>query len=60
MLAAEKISPEKLGYDRPSEKLLKFLKKHYNLEKYTPQNNNFVIYDNYFKSTVSCFVIIGW
>ena len=36
MLATEKIYPEKLGYDRPSPKLLAFCAKHYGLKKYVP------------------------
>lgn len=48
MLISEKISPERLAYDRPSPKLIKFLHKHYGLSSYTPQNNNFVIFDQYF------------
>ena len=51
MLAENKI-PEKLAYDRPSEKLLCFLKKHYNLAKYIPQNNNYVIYDRCFDKNI--------
>lgn len=48
MINHEKIHPEKIAYDRPSDKLLKFLKKYYNLRNYIPQNNNFVIFDEYF------------
>ncbi|CAK9019436.1 unnamed protein product [Durusdinium trenchii] len=47
MLAHERSSPELLGYDRPSPKLLSFLSKHYGLRKYKPQNNNFVVYDDF-------------
>jgi alpha-tubulin N-acetyltransferase 1 len=36
MLECEKVRPEKLGYDRPSEKLLGFLGKHYSLKRYVP------------------------
>jgi|TARA_B110001450_G_C17582357_1_gene465478 alpha-tubulin N-acetyltransferase 1 len=36
MLHNEKASPEKLGYDRPSEKLIGFCAKHFGLKKYTP------------------------
>jgi alpha-tubulin N-acetyltransferase 1 len=36
MLKAEGVRPEKLGYDRPSEKLIGFLGKHYGLKKYIP------------------------
>ncbi len=39
-----------LAYDRPSPKLLSFLKKHYLLVNYIPQNNNFVIYQQYFEA----------
>jgi hypothetical protein len=48
MLIFENSSPEKIAYDRPSEKLLKFLRKYYNLKEYIPQNNNYVIYNDYF------------
>ena len=37
-------SPHKLAYDRPSPKLLGFLRKHYNLCNYIPQNNNYVVF----------------
>jgi len=36
MLENEAVRPEKLGYDRPSEKLLGFLAKHYTLKRYVP------------------------
>lgn len=41
--------PNKLGYDRPSNKLLGFLSKNYDLKSYIPQNNNFVVYDAFWK-----------
>jgi alpha-tubulin N-acetyltransferase 1 len=47
-LKTENKTPEKLAYDRPSEKLISFLKKHYNLSSFIPQNNNFVIFDRFF------------
>jgi alpha-tubulin N-acetyltransferase 1 len=50
MLEVEGVKPEKLGYDRPSEKLLGFLAKHYGLKRYVPQNNNYVVYSAYFDS----------
>lgn len=50
MLFKERTEPRKLAYDRPSPKLISFLRKHYNLVKYHPQNNNFVIYNQYFES----------
>jgi alpha-tubulin N-acetyltransferase 1 len=36
MLQMEGVKPEKMGYDRPSEKLLAFLSKHYGLKRYVP------------------------
>lgn len=48
MLHAENASPQKLAYDRPSSKLLKFLDKHFGLSSYVSQNNNFVIFDDFF------------
>lgn len=50
MLEFEKAHPAKLAYDRPSPKLLQFLKKHYGLVNYIPQNNNYVIYSQYFSA----------
>lgn len=34
--------------DRPSEKLLKFLQKHYHLSTIVPQPNNFIVYEQFF------------
>ncbi len=48
MLENENANPARLGYDRPSPKLLAFLKKHYGLVDYIPQNNNYVVYNDYF------------
>lgn len=48
MLEQERVSPVQLAYDRPSPKLLAFLRKHCGLSRYQPQNNNFVIFDEYF------------
>jgi len=53
MLLAEQTQPHKLAYDRPSPKLLGFLRKYYNLVNYIPQNNNFVIYNQYFEKSNS-------
>ena len=36
MLKNEGKQPEELAYDRPSPKLLGFLKKHYGLSQYSP------------------------
>ena len=53
MLEGEKAKSAKLAYDRPSPKLLAFLKKHYGLVNYIPQNNNYVVYNQYFSPTPS-------
>jgi len=52
MLATEQVSPHRLGYDRPSPKLLAFLKRHYGLTGYVPQANKFVVFDAYFDETL--------
>lgn len=49
MLETENKQPLELGYDRPSPKLLGFLAKHYNLKSYSPQTNNYVVFDEYFR-----------
>eukprot|EP00347_Sterkiella_histriomuscorum_P002351 403368489 len=49
MLENEGVKPESLGYDKPSEKLLGFLAKHYGLKRYVPQNNNYVVFSAYFE-----------
>jgi hypothetical protein len=49
MLQAEVVEPHKLAYDRPSPKLKGFLAKHYNLRNFVPQNNNYVVFDDYFE-----------
>lgn len=49
MLGLEEKNPENLAIDRPSQKFLSFLKKHYGLVSYIPQNNNFVIFQQYFE-----------
>jgi GNAT superfamily N-acetyltransferase len=48
MLSKEKIEPKKMGFDRPSPKFLNFLNKYYGLYDYVPQNNNFVVFKDYF------------
>lgn len=42
-----RLNPARFAYDRPSHKLLSFLKKYYNLSSYIPQNNNFVVFRKY-------------
>lgn len=49
MLELENIEAKMLAYDRPSHKYLSFLRKYFNLYDYYPQNNNFVIFNEYFE-----------
>jgi len=49
MLKFENVEAGKLAYDRPSPKLLGFLAKYYNLTNYVQQNNNFVVFNEYWK-----------
>ena len=49
MLKFENIDPKLLAYDRPSNKLIGFLRKHYQLVSYVMQNNNFVVFNEYFQ-----------
>lgn len=44
---AAPIHPSRLAYDRPSHMFLSFLRRHYGLESYTPQANNYVVYHEY-------------
>ncbi|KAI8491621.1 Alpha-tubulin N-acetyltransferase 1 [Branchiostoma belcheri] len=49
MLKMEKISPQHLAIDRPSNKFTRFLKKHYGLAATVPQVNNFVVFEGFFR-----------
>ncbi len=50
-LQTEKISNiQQLAIDRPSDKFLGFLRKHYGLWDMIPQVNNFVIFEGFFGS----------
>ena len=51
MLSKEKIEARKMGFDRPSPKFINFLNKYYELKDYVPQNNNFVVFKDYFIDT---------
>jgi hypothetical protein len=51
MLVNERLEAKNLAYDRPSEKLINFLDKYFGLNDYIPQNNNFVVFKDYFTST---------
>ena len=48
MLDFEKKMPTELAYDRPSPKLLSFLKKYFGLNDFIPQSNNYVVFDEFF------------
>uniref|UniRef100_A0A0K0DZ97 Alpha-tubulin N-acetyltransferase n=1 Tax=Strongyloides stercoralis TaxID=6248 RepID=A0A0K0DZ97_STRER len=48
MLRNENISPIDLAIDKPSESLLQFMKKYYNLENPIWQSTNFVVYKEFF------------
>ena len=50
MLAAEGRTAEAFAYDRPSPKMLPFLRKHYGLSEYAEQPNNFVVFDAFFRA----------
>ena len=50
MLAYMRTEPAKIAFDRPSDKLIAFLGKHFRLTSYVPQNNNYVVFDDYFKT----------
>lgn len=53
MLSEEQWTPMKCSVDRPSEKLLAFLGKHYGLVRTIPQANNFVLYEGFFNDTAN-------
>lgn len=48
MLQHEGIPPERFAYDRPSPKLIGFMRKHYGLTDFVPQMNKFVIFQQMF------------
>lgn len=48
----EKIEPVKMAIDRPSDKLLAFLNKHYKLNSPVKQMNNYVVFDGFFPEKV--------
>ena len=53
MLKREKLEAKKMGFDRPSHKFLNFLNKYYGLNDYVPQNNNYVVFKDYFQDVPS-------
>nr|XP_023025273.1 mediator of RNA polymerase II transcription subunit 15-like [Leptinotarsa decemlineata] len=48
MLENEQITPVQMAIDRPSEKFLGFLNKHYALSSPVKQMNNYVVFDGFF------------
>ena len=52
MLSHEHTLPARMGYDRPSPKFLSFLQRHFRLQKFLPQTNGFVVFDDYFLGTM--------
>ena len=48
MLNYENKHPASLAYDRPTLRLLSFMKKNYGLKDYMTQNNSFMIYEQFF------------
>jgi hypothetical protein len=50
MIENTQMQPNMIAYDRPSKLLLSFLNKHYKLASFVPQNNNYVIFDQYFSN----------
>jgi len=49
MLRGECVDPRYLAIDRPSPKLVSFLRKHYGLFSTIPQVNNYVVFSGFFK-----------
>lgn len=50
MLQMENIRPEHLAIDSPSEKSIRFLRRHYDLKNPIYQVNNFVVYSGFSKT----------
>lgn len=53
MLAHCGVAPAKLAYDRPSPKLKAFLAKYFSLTRYVEQNNNYIVFDDYYATQAS-------
>ncbi|XP_039625949.1 alpha-tubulin N-acetyltransferase 1 isoform X3 [Polypterus senegalus] len=49
MLLQERVNPHQLAFDRPSQRFLSFLRKHYHLSASVPQVNNFVVFEGFFR-----------
>jgi len=52
MLRHQNVGPQHLAVDRPSDKFLFFLRKHYGLTHIIPQVNNFVVFEGFFDGKV--------
>ena len=50
MLNYKNINPGELAYDSPTLRFLAFLKRNYGLENFIAQENNFIIFDEFFES----------
>ena len=48
MVNFERKVPEEMAYQRPTTPLLNFLQKNYNLYNYVLQNNNYIVFDEFF------------
>ena len=53
MLQTEEVSPVHLAIDKPSEKSVKFLKKHYLLKNPISQVNSFVVFEGFFNNRLN-------
>jgi len=49
MLQVERTEAGKILYDQPSNNLLRFLAKNYNLTNYIVQNSNFLVFSQFFE-----------
>lgn len=58
MLEDMRTEPHFLAYDKPTDKFLSFLSKHYGLKTFVPQANNFVVFTNYFWNDPSYWVMV--
>lgn len=47
MISNEKTEPRLIAIDKPSKLCLAFMRRHYDLKDYVIQNNNFVVYNDY-------------
>ncbi len=48
MINFEKKNPKEIAYDKPNDKLLNFLQKYFNLANFIQQNNNYIVFDEFF------------